>query len=95
MGDPRGDADQGAVAAEEAFPDFPGRFFPGENSRTLESEQIFPVPGVEMVAPHLPRGNGNEMEGPQHILRSLNPRLTLPGEEDEPPGVFFYFLKEF
>jgi hypothetical protein len=48
-----------------------------------------------MVAPHLPRGNGNEMEGPQHILRFLNPRLTLPGEEDEPPGVFFYFLKEF
>jgi len=67
----------------------PGLLFPGQNRRALESEQVFPVAGVEVIAPHLARRDGNEVKGPEQILGLFHP--FLPGEEDEPPGVLMDF----
>ena len=66
------DVDQGAVDGDDPFPDLAGGGFPGEDGLAVEGIKPFPVAGVEMVPPALPRVDGNKVKGVNEALGFLD-----------------------
>jgi hypothetical protein len=85
VGDPWRDVNQGAVPGDRPLLYLAVVFFPDEKAVAMKRIEPFGVAGMEMVAPVMAWKDGNEMEGLEEILRSLEP--PLPRKEAHPPGV--------
>jgi hypothetical protein len=84
--------DQGAVPNDDPLSDLAGGGFPGEDGAAVEGVEPLFVAGGEVVAPALPRGNGNEVKGVKQALRFLKP--PLPRKKAQAPGVSFDFAAQ-